>query len=94
MFSGCTVPPDSKEAALGSSDQEDSPLAGKNTGVVLVPCSRMKLRPCSCFRWSGYFRGPWMLFVTTDEFSVKVTKITLRLMSHELIAYFSIFNLF
>ena len=39
MFSGCTVPPDSKETELGSSDQEASPSAGKNTGVVLVPCS-------------------------------------------------------
>ena len=38
MFSGCTVPADSKETELGSSDQEASPLAGKNTGIVLVPC--------------------------------------------------------
>ena len=32
MFSGCTVPPDSKETELGSSDQEASPSAGKNIG--------------------------------------------------------------
>ena len=32
--------PDSKEIQLGSSDQEASPSAGKNTGVVLVPCLR------------------------------------------------------
>ena len=44
MFSGCTVPPDSKETELGSSDQEASPSAGKNTRVVLVPCSRMEVR--------------------------------------------------
>ena len=37
MFSGCTVPPDSKETKLESSNQEASPSAGKNTGVVLVP---------------------------------------------------------
>ena len=37
MFSGCTVPPDSKETELRSSDQEASPPAGKNTDVVLVP---------------------------------------------------------
>ena len=30
------VPPDSKETELGSSDQEVSPSAGKNTRVVLV----------------------------------------------------------
>ena len=47
VFSGCTVPPDSKETKLGSSDQEASPSAGKNTGVVLVPCSRMKCIPTS-----------------------------------------------
>ena len=29
---------DSKETELGSSDQEASPSAGKNTGIVLVPC--------------------------------------------------------
>ena len=29
--------PDCKEAKLGSSDQEASPSAGKNTRVVLVP---------------------------------------------------------
>ena len=38
MVSGCTVPPDSKETELRSSNQEASPSAGKNTGVVLVPC--------------------------------------------------------
>ena len=36
MFSGCAVPPDSKETKIGSSNQETSPSAGKNTGIVLV----------------------------------------------------------
>ena len=45
MFSGCTVPPDSKETELGSSNQKASPSAGKNTGVVLVPCPRMEVCP-------------------------------------------------
>ena len=39
MFSGCTVPPDSKETELGSSNQETSQSAGKNTGIVLVVMS-------------------------------------------------------
>ena len=39
MLSGCTVPPDSKKTEIGSRNQEASPSAGKNTGVVLVPCS-------------------------------------------------------
>ena len=38
MFSGYTVPPDSKDTELGSSDQEASPSGGKNTRIVLVPC--------------------------------------------------------
>ena len=70
MFSGCTVPPDSKETKLGSSNQEDSPSAGKNTGVVLVPCSRVEVRPYSYLRWCGYFWGPWVSFVPTDEWPV------------------------
>ena len=47
--------PDGKETKLGSSDQEASPTAGKNTGVVLVPCLVMEVRPYSYFRWCGYF---------------------------------------
>ena len=39
--------PDSKETELGSSDQEASQLAGKNTKVVLEPCSRIEVRPYS-----------------------------------------------
>ena len=38
MFSGYTVPPDRKETELGSSDQEASPSACKNIGIVFVPC--------------------------------------------------------
>ena len=38
MFSGWTVPADSKDTKLGSSNEEASPSAGKNTRVVLVSC--------------------------------------------------------
>ena len=41
--------PDSKETELGSSDQEASPSAGKNTGVVLVPCHTWKCVPTAIF---------------------------------------------
>ena len=37
--------PDSKETELGSSNQEVSPSAGKNTGVVLVLCHSWKYVP-------------------------------------------------
>ena len=39
-FSCCIVPVDSKETKLGSSNQEASSSAGKNTSVVLVPCPK------------------------------------------------------
>ena len=37
--------PDSKETKLGSSDQNASPSACKNTGIVLVLCCTWKCVP-------------------------------------------------
>ena len=62
VFSGCTVVPDSKETKLGISNQEASPTADKNTGVVLVPCLHMEVPPYCYFWWCGYFWGPWVSF--------------------------------
>ena len=45
MFCGCNVQPDSKETKLGSNDQEASPSASKNTGIVLVPFHAWKCVP-------------------------------------------------
>ena len=45
MFSGCNVPPKSKETELGSSEQEASPSADKNNMIVLVPCPAWKCVP-------------------------------------------------
>ena len=45
MFSGCTLLSDSKEMKPGSSEQEASPSAGKNTRIVLVPCCAWKCVP-------------------------------------------------
>ena len=73
------MPPDSKETKLGSSDQEVSPSAGENTGVVFVPCSRMEVHPYSYFQWRGYISGRWVSFVTTDKFSARVTKTASRI---------------
>ena len=55
LFSGYTALPNTKETNLGSSDQEASPLEGKDTGLVLVPCSGMEVHPCNYFQWCGYF---------------------------------------
>ena len=91
VFSGCTVPPDSKEIKLGNTCQEASLSPGKNARVVLLPCLWMEVHPYSYFQWCGYFWGPWVSFVTTDEFSVRVTKITSRIgvsWTHSLPFYF------
>ena len=45
MFSGCTVPPDTRKTELGSSDQKAFPYAGKNTGIVLLACRAWKCVP-------------------------------------------------
>ena len=74
MFSGCNVPSDSNKTQLGSSDEEASPSAGKNTRVILVPYSCMEVRNYSYFRRCGYFGGPLVSFVMADELPVRVTK--------------------
>ena len=79
MFSGGTVWPDIKETKLGNSNQEASPSAGKSTRVVLLSFSQMEVHPYSYFGWCGYFLGPWVSFVMTGEFLVRVTKITSRI---------------
>ena len=93
MFSGCTVLLDSDGTELGSSDQDASPSACRNTGVVLVPRLCLEVQPHNYFWWCGYFRGPRVSFVTTDEFSVSVTNLLQGLVPHELTAYLSIFKL-
>ena len=49
---------DSKETKLGSSNQAASQSAGKNTGVFLLPCSRMEVRPYSFFGGLDIFEVP------------------------------------
>ena len=91
VFSGWTVPPDSNETEFISSDQEASPSAVKNNRVVLVPCLHVEVHPCSYFWFCGYFWGSWVSSATTNEFSVRVTKITSRIgvsWNHSLPFYF------
>ena len=86
VFSGCTSLPDSKENKLGSSDQEAFPSACKISGIVLAwKCGSVSLQ---------LFLAPWVSFFMAYEFSVRVTKLLQGLVSHELIACLSIFNLF
>ena len=78
MCSECTVPPDNKETEhKSSSNQEASPSAGKNTGIVLVSC--LTTRKCVYTAVSGAVdipEVPGYHFLRQIEFSVKVTKIT------------------
>ena len=74
MFSGCTLLPDSKETELESSYQEASPSAGKNTGVVLVPCRTWNCVPTATSGGADISEVSGC-FVTTDEFLVRVTKV-------------------
>ena len=41
------MPPYSKETEFGSSDQESFPSAGKNIGVVFIPCPAWKCVPAA-----------------------------------------------
>ena len=54
----------------------------------------MEVCPYSYFWWCGYFWGLWVLFVMTDEVSVRVTKLLQGLVSCELAAYIFVFTLF
>ena len=47
----------------------------------------------SYLQWYGYFCGPWVSFITTDEFSMRITKLTQGLVSRELTAYLSVLSL-
>ena len=73
MCFGCTVQPDNKETELGSSDQEASLSAGRNTGMVLVPYYAWEYGPAAI---SGgvVILSPWLSSVRTDEISVRFTK--------------------
>ena len=58
MFSGCTLLSDSKEMKPGSSEQEASPSAGKNTRIVLVPCCAWKCVPTAIYSGVDIFEIP------------------------------------
>ena len=77
MFSGCIVLPDSREIKLGSSDQEASPSAGRNTGIVLVPCRAWKCVPAAISGGVDISEDPVCRFLRL-KFSVRVTKIASR----------------
>ena len=94
MFSGCTVPPDSKETELGSSDQEASPSAGKNTGIVLVPCRAWKCVPTAISGGVDISEVPRCHLLQQMSSQLGSQKLLQGLVSHVLTVYLSVFNLF
>ena len=94
MFSGCNVPPDSKETELGSSDQESSLSAGKNTRIVLVLCRTWN---CVCTAISGVVdisEVPKCHLLQQMSSQWESETLLQGLVSHELTVYISVFNLF
>ena len=41
--------------------------------------SHVEVCPYSCFWWCGYLCGSWVSFITADEFSVRVIRITSKI---------------
>ena len=87
------VSPDSKETELGSSDQEASPSAGKNTRIVLVPCRAWKCVPTAISGGVDISEVPGCHLLQQMSSQWGSQKLLQGLVSHELTAYLSVFNL-
>ena len=79
MFPGRTVLPDSKQSELGISDQKPSPSAGKNTGVVLVPCCACKCVPAAISSVVDISEVSGCHFLRQASSQLKSQKILLRI---------------
>ena len=93
IFSGCTVPPDSKKAELGNSDQKASPSVGKNTRIVLVLCRTRTHGPTAICVGVNIFEVPGCHLLQLMSSQWESQKLPQGLVSHELTAYLSVFNL-
>ena len=94
MFSGCTVPPHSKETQLGSSHQEGSSSAGKNTGITLVRRCTWKSIPKAISGGVDISEVPGCQLLWQMSSQWGSQKSLQGLVSHELAACLSVFNLF
>ena len=88
------MPCDGKKTKLGSSDQEASPSAGKNTRIVLVPCRISKCVPTTISGGVDISEVPGCHLLQQMSFQRMSQKLLQGLVSHELTAYLSVFNLF
>ena len=94
MFSGCTVPPGSKEKGHGSSDREASPSACKNTRVVLVLCHAWNCVPKAISSGVDISDVPVCHVLQQMSSQWGSQKLLQRLVSYELAVHLSVFNLF
>ena len=90
MFSDCTVPPDSKETKLASSDRAASRSAGNITRIVLVPCRAWKCVPTTISGSVDISEVPGCHLLR----QMSSQKLLQELVSYELTAYISVFSLF
>ena len=88
------MPCDSKETELGTSNQEASPLAGKNTRVVLVSCRARKCAPTAISGGVDISEVPGCHLLRQMSSQCGSQKLLQRLVSHELTANHSVFDLF
>ena len=88
------MPPNSKETELGSSDQQASPSAGKNTGIVLVTFRAWKCDPTAISSGADISEVPACHFLRQMSSQSGSQKLLQGLVCHELTAYLSVFNLF
>ena len=81
---------DSKGTKLRRSDQEASPSAGKNAGIVLVPCRAWKCFPTAIYSGVDISKVPGChsLKQMCSQWGSQ------RLVSHKFIAYLPVFNIF
>ena len=91
MLSGCTALPESKDQ-LGSSDQEASPSASKDTGVVLVPCCAWKCIPTGISGGLDVSEVPGCHLLRQINSHGGSLELLQGLVSHELMVYLSVFN--
>ena len=88
------MPSNSKETELGSSDQDAYPAAGKNTRTVLVPCHTWKCVPKANSGGADISEVPGYHLAQHMSSQWGLQKLLQWLVSHELTAFLSVFDLF
>ena len=83
-----------QDSELGSSNQEASPSAGKNTKIALVLCHAWKCVPTAISSGVDISNVSRCHMLRSMSSQWRSQKLLQGLVSHELTAYLSVFNLF